>query len=67
MRKNLKVLQKAKGNGGLKAELSRKPAKLEDALGRLSGELVRLSEENAELRGRMTVLIRSIALAKGDQ
>lgn len=63
VRKNLKLLNDAKGNAALKATLTRKLASLEEELGKLSGDLVRLSEADAELRSRMTVQIRSITLS----
>jgi hypothetical protein len=66
VRKNLNLLRKTKGNAALKAELTRKLARLEDELGRLSGRLVAISEKTAELVSRMKVLIRSITLGKSD-
>ena len=67
VRKNLKLLTKTKGNQGLRNELVKKLAALEKDLGKLSGQLVRLSEQDAELYSRMTVLIRGISLDVSDK
>jgi hypothetical protein len=66
VRKNLNLLRKTKGNAALQAELTRKLARLESELGKLSGRLVEISESTAELTTRMKVLIRSITLDKSD-
>ncbi len=62
VRKNLKMLGKTKGNAALRRELESKLADLERELGKLSGQLVRLSEERAGLDNRLNVLIRTITL-----
>lgn len=62
VRKNLKLLTKTKGNQALRNELTRKLAKQEQELGKLSGQLVRLSEQQAGLKNRMNALIRTISL-----
>jgi hypothetical protein len=62
VRKNIKLLSKTAGNQALRSELVRKLADVEKQLGVLSGRLVRLSEQRAELSSKMTVLIRGIAL-----
>jgi hypothetical protein len=66
VRKNLNLLRKTKGNAALKAELTRKLARLEDELGKLSGRLVQISESIAELTSRMKVLIRSVTLDEAE-
>jgi len=66
VRKNLNLLRKTKGNAALQAELTRKLARLESELGKLSGRLVEISESTAELTTRMKVLIRSITLGKSE-
>lgn len=62
VRRNIKLLVKTKGNQALRKELVGKLAKIEKTLGTLSGRLVRLSEQRAELYSKMTVLIRGISL-----
>lgn len=62
VRANLDVLRKTPGNEALRNELARKLAKLEQDLGKLSGRLVALSEEIAELQAQMKVLIQGITL-----
>jgi hypothetical protein len=65
VRANLNVLRKTPGNEQLRNELARKLAKLETDLGKLSGRLVALSEEIAELEAQMKVLIKGISLEAG--
>jgi hypothetical protein len=62
VRDNLNLLRKTKGNEGLRAELTRKLAKLEAELGKVSGQLVKLSEERARLAQEIKVLIRQISV-----
>lgn len=62
VRANLNVLRKTPGNEPLRNELAQKLAKLEGDLGKLSGRLVALSEEIAELQTQMKVLIEGITL-----
>ncbi len=62
VRANLNVLRKTPGNDQLQAELVKKIAKLEADLGKLSGRLVELSEEIAELEARMKAIIKGISL-----
>jgi len=62
VRANLNVLRKTPGNEPLRNELAQKLAKLEGDLGKLSGRLVALSEEIAELQAQMKVLIEGITL-----
>lgn len=62
VRKNLKMLGETKGNADLRRELEAKMATQERDLSKISGELVRLSEKQAELDKRLTALIRTISL-----
>ncbi|HUH05055.1 MAG TPA: hypothetical protein VML75_23820, partial [Kofleriaceae bacterium] len=62
VRKNLKMLGETKGNADLRRELEGKMADQERALGKISGEMVRLSERKADLDKKLTVLIRTITL-----
>ncbi|HWO12837.1 MAG TPA: hypothetical protein VNN80_25235, partial [Polyangiaceae bacterium] len=62
VRANLNVLRKTPGNEPLRNELAQKLAKLEADLGKLSGRLVALSEEIAELQAQMKVVIEGITL-----
>lgn len=62
VRANLNVLRKTPGNEPLRNDLAQKLAKLETDLGKLSGRLVALSEEIAELQTQMKVLIEGITL-----
>jgi hypothetical protein len=62
VRKNLKMLGETKGNAALRKELEGKMADQERQLGKISGELVRLSEAKAGLDKKLTVLIRTITL-----
>lgn len=62
VRANLNVLRRTPGNEPLRNELAQKLAKLETDLGKLSGRLVALSEEIAELQARIKVLIEGITL-----
>lgn len=62
VRKNLKMLGKLRGNAKLRKELVTKLAELERALGKLSGTLVRLSEERAGHEKKLIVIIRTITL-----
>ncbi len=62
VRENLNLLRKTAGNRALMDQLTEKLASLELDLGRLSGKLVRLSEENADLQRKMEATIRSVSL-----
>lgn len=62
VRKNLKMLGKTHGNAALRRELEQKLADQERELGKLSGQLVRFSEERAGLQAKLNVLIRTITL-----
>lgn len=62
VRANLNVLRRTPGNEALRNELAQKLAKLEADLGKLSGRLVALSEEIAELQTQMKVLIEGMTL-----
>lgn len=62
VRANLNVLRRTPGNEPLRNELAQKLAKLEADLGKLSGRLVALSEEIAELQAQMKILIEGISL-----
>ena len=62
VRKNLKMLGKTKGNAALRRELEQKLADQERDLGKLSGQLVRASEERADLDKKLNVVIRTITL-----
>jgi len=62
VRANLTMLGKTKGNADLRRQLEKKLAVQERDLGKLSGDLVRLSEQRADLDKKLTVLIRSINL-----
>jgi len=62
VRANLNTLRKTQGNHQLKAELARKLGNLEEELGKLSGQLVALSEKRAEIEAKMRVLIGTISL-----
>ncbi|MBI2373117.1 MAG: hypothetical protein HYV07_03880 [Deltaproteobacteria bacterium] len=62
VRTNLDVLRKTKGNEELQRSLVRKLGELEDALSKLSGRLVALSEESASLDGKMSALIAEVSL-----
>ncbi len=62
VRDNLELLRKSGGNKPLQQELFEKLSKLETELGRLSGRLVRLSEERAELQGKLTMLIKQVVV-----
>ncbi len=66
VRANLTMLGKTKGNADLRRELEKKLADQERDLGKLSGDLVRLSEDRADLEKKLTVLIRSINLSAED-
>ncbi len=63
VRANLTMLGKTKGNADLRRQLEKKLADQEKDLGQLSGDLVRLSEQRADLDKKLTVLIRSINLS----
>ncbi len=63
VRANLNTLRKTTGNQQLQNELAKKLAKLETDLGKLSGELVQLSEQEAELERQMNALIKTVSLA----
>ncbi len=62
VRNNLLLLTKTPGNAGLRGELTRKLAALEKQLGTVSGKLVQISEQKAELEKKMKVLIRGVTL-----
>lgn len=62
VRANLNTLRKTQGNHQLKADLARKLGTLEEELGKLSGQLVQLSEKRAELEAKMRALIGTISL-----
>jgi hypothetical protein len=62
VRANLNLLRKTPGNQALRAELTKKLAKLESNLGTLSGTIVKLSEEKAQLTREINVLIRGISV-----
>lgn len=64
VRENLDTLRKTKGNQALQAQLAQKLAKQEEELGKLSGKLVELSEAEATLQRRMSVLIKNVRLDK---
>jgi hypothetical protein len=64
IRDNLELLRKTKGNKPLMDSLVRKLVVLERDLGKLSGKLVKISEEEAELKAKMKVLIKGITLEK---
>ncbi len=63
VRANLNTLRKTKGNQQLQTELAQKLARLEADLGKLSGELVQLSEREAELENKMNALIKTVSLS----
>lgn len=62
VRDNLNLLRKSAGNSALRAELTKKLAKLEADLGKLSGQIVKLSEEKAKLNREIKVLIRGVTV-----
>ena len=64
VRGNLNTLRKTKGNEKLIRTLSAKLANLEIQLGKLSGEIVTLSENYAGLQAKLRVHIRSFSLGK---
>lgn len=66
VRRNLNMLGKTKGNADLRRELEQKLAGQERDLSKLSGQLVRLSEERADLDKKLIVLIRTISLENTD-
>ena len=62
VRDNLNLLRKSPGNKALRAQLTKKLAKLEADLGKLSGTIVKLSEEKAQLIRQIRVLIRGVTV-----
>ncbi len=62
VRDNLNLLRKSPGNRALRAQLTKKLAKLEADLGKLSGTIVKLSEEKAQLTREIKVLIRGVTV-----
>ncbi len=62
VRDNLNLLRKSPGNKALRAQLTKKLAKLEADLGKLSGTIVKLSEEKAQLTRQIKVLIRGVTV-----
>ncbi len=63
VRDNLNLLRKSRGNEALQKTLVEKLAKLEEDLGKLSGKMVRLSDEKAGLSSQMNIIIRNISLS----
>jgi hypothetical protein len=53
LRRNLTTLAGSRGNEALQRELTSRLAEQDDVMGRLSGELVRLHEAQADVRGRL--------------
>lgn len=62
VRDNLNLLRKSPGNAALRAELTKKLAKLEADLGKLSGKIVKLSEEKATLSQQIKAIIRTVTV-----
>ena len=62
VRDNLNLLRKSPGNAGLRSELTKKLAKLEADLGKLSGKIVKLSEEKATLNQQIKTIIRTVTV-----
>jgi hypothetical protein len=62
VRDNLELLRKTKGNKPLMDSLVKKLVSIERRLGVLSGKLVKISEEEAELKAKMKVMIKGITL-----
>ncbi len=62
VRDNLNLLRKSPGNTALRAQLTKKLAKLEATLGKLSGTIVKLSEEKATLTREIKVIIRTVTV-----
>jgi hypothetical protein len=62
VRENLNLLRKSPGNVDLRNQLTRKLAALESDLGKLSGQIVKLSEEKANLERDIKNLIRSVTV-----
>jgi len=62
VRANVNLLRKTPGNASLRNELTKKLAKLEADLGTLSGKIVKLSEEKAQLTRQINVLIRNVTV-----
>ncbi len=62
VRSNLNLLRKSPGNKALRSELTKKLAALEASLGKLSGKIVKLSEEKANLTRQMKTIIRQITI-----
>lgn len=63
VRENLNLLRKTRGNDALQKTLVEKLAKLEEDLGKLSGKMVRFSDEKAGLTTQLHVIIRQITLS----
>lgn len=62
VRNNINILRKTNSNKQLVESLSEKLATQEEALGKLSARRVRLSEERAEINGKLNVLISQVTL-----
>lgn len=62
VRANLNLLRKTPGNQALRSELTKKLARLEADLGKLSGKIVKLSEEKAQLTREIKVIIRGVTV-----
>jgi hypothetical protein len=67
VRRNLDLLRKTTGNRGLRDRLAKKIESLESKLGKLSGELVKLSDKKAELRKNLDSAIRRITILPTDE
>lgn len=63
VRANLDTLRKTKGNLQLQNQLAQKLAQQENELSTLSGNLVQLSEKEAELENEMNAVIRTVSLS----
>lgn len=62
VRDNLNLLRRTSGNDALQRQLVDKLGDLEQDLGKLSGRIVRLSDESAELARKMIEIVKGITL-----
>lgn len=62
VRENLNLLRKSPGNTDLRSDLTKKLAALESDLGKLSGQVVKLSEEKATLDREIKAIIRTVTV-----
>ncbi|MCK5801092.1 MAG: hypothetical protein KAI47_28085, partial [Deltaproteobacteria bacterium] len=62
VRKNLDLLRKVRGNGRLRAKVTKNLGKLSDQLAKLTGQYVKADQERSQRRRQMRALIGTITL-----